>query len=104
MSISGITKGIPAVKPLLQPNNQVNPQQQGGQGSFQQLFTDAIKDVNEMQLHADQQIEGLMLGKPGVNTHDAMIALEKADIAFQMMNQIRSKIVRAYQEVMRTQV
>ena len=36
--------------------------------------------------------------------HEAMIALEKADIAFQLMNTIRGKIVRAYEEVMRMQV
>jgi flagellar hook-basal body complex protein FliE len=33
-----------------------------------------------------------------------MVALEKADVAFQLMSAIRGKIVRAYEEVMRTQV
>jgi flagellar hook-basal body complex protein FliE len=42
--------------------------------------------------------------KAGVTTHEAMIALEKADIAFQLMTSIKSKIIRAYEEVMRTQV
>jgi flagellar hook-basal body complex protein FliE len=45
----------------------------------------------------------MILGK-GVQTHEAMIALEKADVAFQLMNNIRMKITRAYEEVMRTQV
>ena len=68
------------------------------------MLGQAVKDVNQMQLQADEQIEGVILNKDGINVHDAMIALEKADIAFQMMNMIRSKIIRAYQEVMRTQI
>ncbi len=71
--------------------------------SFSELFGEAIQDVNSLQADADTKIEGMMTGK-GVSTHSAMIALEKADIAFQLMNQIRGKIVRAYEEVMRTQV
>ncbi|MCB0338671.1 MAG: flagellar hook-basal body complex protein FliE [Bdellovibrionales bacterium] len=67
-------------------------------------FLDMIKEVNEMQLEADRQIEGVTTGAPGFNTHTAMIALEKADISFQLMNAIRGKLVRAYEEVMRTQL
>ena len=77
---------------------------QSGAKSFGDMFSEAIKDVDQMQLEADRQIEGLTMGKDGITTHDAMIALEKADIAFQLMNTIRGKIVRAYEEVLRTQI
>ena len=78
---------------------------QKGQGSsFGEMFVEAIKDVDQMQKHVDKQIEGLIMQKDGVTTHDAMIALEKADIAFQLMNTIRGKIVRAYEEILRTQI
>ena len=33
-----------------------------------------------------------------------MIALEKAEVSFRLMMQVRNKIVTAYQEVMRMQV
>lgn len=72
--------------------------------SFSEMFMSAIKDVDQAQVNADKKIEDLMTAKNPVNTHDAMIALEKADIAFQLMNQVRSSIVRAYEEVIRTQV
>jgi flagellar hook-basal body complex protein FliE len=36
--------------------------------------------------------------------HSVMMALEKADVSFQMMMQVRNKIVAAYQEIMKTQV
>lgn len=71
---------------------------------FDTMFADAIKEVDKMQKDANNQIEGLLTGAEGVTTHSAMIALEKADIAFNLMTQLKSRIVRAYEEVMRTQV
>lgn len=107
MSISGISQKIGSIQPIIQPQDTPGLKQSGsekGQGSFADAFVDALKEVNHMQIDADKQIENLILGKGGVSTHDAMIALEKADVAFQLMNQIRSKIVMAYEQVLRTQI
>ncbi len=71
---------------------------------FAQFLKDAIHDVNNVQATAEDRVEGLITKKPGYTNHEAMIALEKADIAFQLMNSVRSKIVRAYEEILRTQV
>lgn len=73
-------------------------------GSFGEMFANAIKEVDSMQKQADNQVEGLTLKKEGYTTHGAMLALEKADSAFQLMNNIRAKIIRAYEDVLRTQV
>lgn len=73
-------------------------------GSFGDMFAKAIKEVDSMQKQADNQVEGLTLKKEGYTTHGAMLALEKADAAFQLMNNIRAKIIRAYEDVLRTQV
>ncbi|MGO9212512.1 MAG: flagellar hook-basal body complex protein FliE [Syntrophales bacterium] len=43
------------------------------------------------------------MGNSG-SIHDAVIALEKADLSFRKMIQVRNKILEAYQEVMRMQV
>jgi flagellar hook-basal body complex protein FliE len=107
MSIDGINFSLKGLGPI-QPKSTVEPTQTtekaGSKTSFGQMFSDAIKEVDKMQTDADKQIEGMVLGKEGVTTHGAMIALEKADIAFQLMTSIRSKIIRAYEEVIRTQV
>ena len=105
--IKGAFDSIAQIKPLQAP--QKTEQTPGintdtKKGSFKELFTEAIKDVNNMQTSANQSISDMVLGKNGVTTHDAMIALEKADAAFQLMNNVRSKIIRAYEEVLRTQV
>lgn len=72
--------------------------------SFGELLSKSLHEVDGLQKQANSSIENLMLGKPGVTTHDTMIALEKADTAFQLMNNIRSRIIRAYEEILRTQV
>lgn len=105
MSINGIN-------PLLQQISQVQGKTEttpkvapSGQGdSFGSMLQDALKEVNDLQNEANTNIEGLTLKKEGVTPHNAMVALEKADVAFQLMNAIRGKIIRAYEEVIRTQV
>jgi len=108
MAIDKIHGNFQSIKPIQQYQDI-----QGGKGvaapskgdaNFGEMFSNAIKEVDQLQKSADQQIEGLFLQKDGVTPHGAMIALEKADIAFQLMNQVRSKIVRAYEEIMRTQL
>jgi flagellar hook-basal body complex protein FliE len=77
---------------------------QGADGkSFADTLTESLQKVNQLQQDADQAIENLVTGK-SENIHDAMIALNKADMAFRMTMQMRNKIVEAYQEVLRMQV
>ena len=69
---------------------------------FMQTLESAIDQVQEIQGQADQKVEAL-LGGNGTDVHSAMIAVEKADLSFQLMMQVRNKIVQAYQEISRLQ-
>ncbi len=106
MSINGIDPRLPNIPAIKPSEPRVAPQEQGKTtgGGFGEMFENALQEVNQLQTTADKQIEGLVLKSEGVTPHSAMIALEKADVAFQMMSAIRSKIVRAYEEIVRTQV
>lgn len=105
MSIGGINPLLPNVTPVVSPSQQTQKTQQGAQGSsFGDMLNNALKEVNDLQNEANTNIEGLTLKKEGITPHSAMVALEKADVAFQLMNAIRGKIIRAYEEVIRTQV
>jgi flagellar hook-basal body complex protein FliE len=105
MSINRITTLIPQIQGIKPPTENLQPGGGNTQGSsFGQMLESALKEVNELQNQADQQIEGLTLNKEGYTPHSAMVALEKADTAFQLMSAIRGKIIRAYEEVIRTQV
>jgi flagellar hook-basal body complex protein FliE len=47
-------------------------------------------------------VAGVLAGN-GADVHSALIAVEKADLSFQLMMQVRNKIVSAYQEISRMQ-
>jgi len=71
--------------------------------SFGTLLRSKIAEINHLKLDADEAIEKVELSDSG-SIHEAMIALEKADISFRAMMQVRNRILEAYQEIMRMQV
>jgi len=71
-------------------------------GSFKDTLKTAINQVEDMHSSAEQQMTELLKGDRG-DVQNVMIAVEKADIAFQLMMQVRNKIVNAYQEISRMQ-
>jgi len=71
--------------------------------SFADVLADSLKQVNSLQREADASIETLATGG-ATSLHDTMLAVQKADLSFRLMMQVRNKIVEAYQEVLRMQV
>ena len=71
----------------------------GSVAPFSDLITDAIGQVSQLQEQADTEVRGLMTGA-GVDVHQAMIATEKASMAFELALAVRNKAVQAYQSVM----
>jgi flagellar hook-basal body complex protein FliE len=65
---------------------------------FMNTLRSAIDQVGQLQSEADGKVAQLLTGN-GQDVHTAMIAVEKASLAFQMMVQVRNKIVQAYQQV-----
>ena len=74
-----------------------------GEQTFGQVLGKYIGEVNDLQGKANNAIEKLVTGK-SKNIHETMLAVEKAEIAFKTMNQIRLKVIDAYREVMKMQV
>ena len=71
--------------------------------SFGNMLARSLSDANRLKLKADEAVENLAAGKQK-DIHSTMIALEKADVAFQLLMQVRNKIISAYETIMRTQV
>jgi flagellar hook-basal body complex protein FliE len=69
---------------------------------FTETLRGAMDQVEDLQNDADAKTTAL-LGGSGMDVHTAMIAVEKADLSFQLMMQVRNKIVSAYQEIARMQ-
>jgi flagellar hook-basal body complex protein FliE len=66
--------------------------------SFKDYLLDSIKQVNSMQQDADRAVETLFTGGD-VNPAEVLTAVQKADLAFRMMMQIRNKLVSAYEDI-----
>jgi len=96
-----ITSGL-AVFPGTLPTNPTTPSSPETEGGFGATLKDAINQVNDLSDNSDQKVTELVQGDRQ-DVHNVMIAVEKADIAFELMMQVRNKIVSAYQEVSKLQ-
>jgi flagellar hook-basal body complex protein FliE len=71
--------------------------------SFSNLLGNFVQEVNSKQVAASDTVKGLMSGE-NVSLHQAVIAMEEASLSFQLMVEVRNKLVESYQELMRMQV
>lgn len=76
---------------------------QKAESSFVDVLKDSISKVTEIEKEADKEAEKLAKMETK-DIHSTMIAIEKADLSFQLMMQVRNKILTAYEEIMRMQV
>jgi flagellar hook-basal body complex protein FliE len=61
-----------------------------------------VNSVNQLHTDAASQVGNLLQGG-GADINNVMIAVEKADVSFQLMMQVRNKIVSAYQDIEKMQ-
>ncbi len=71
--------------------------------SFKNVLLDSIQEVNSMQQSADRAVEQLVAGED-VSPAEVLTAVQKADIAFRLMMQMRNKMVQAYNEIQNIRV
>ncbi len=74
----------------------------GDGGGFGDVLKNAISQVSTLQTGADNQVNTLLQGG-NADMSQVMISVEKADVAFQLMMQVRNKIVSAYQDIEKMQ-
>jgi|SRR5580704_6777337 len=91
-SIGNISE-LPKLQPL-QPSSE--------EGGFSSVLKNALQQVNVLNGGAEQQV-GTLLKGGNTDMSSVMIAVEKADVAFQLMMQVRNKIVSAYQDIEKMQ-
>ena len=101
--MSDIRIGGQAASPLSVPAGRTLETKKAVPGEFGMILEGMIKDVHNLQTQANQAIAKVQTDGSG-SIHEVMIAMEKADISFRTMMQMRNKLLEAYQEVMRLQV
>jgi flagellar hook-basal body complex protein FliE len=71
--------------------------------SFSDLLSDAINGVDQTMKTSDAKVQNFVAGKTN-NVHDVMISMQRAKLSFDLMVEVRNKVVETYQEVSRMQI
>jgi flagellar hook-basal body complex protein FliE len=78
-------------------------QTQSQRPSFAKQLADAVTEVNRLQTERDDLVTDFVSGRVG-EVHDVMTAAEEAQLAFELLLEVRNKLLESYQEIMRMQV
>lgn len=70
---------------------------------FAAMLKSSIDQVNDAQQQSSEMAKNFELGKTDASLQEVMISLQKANVSFQTMVQVRNKLVSAYQDIMNMQ-
>ena len=96
----------PIQLPSLQPAGPIEiggPARPSGGSEFQNILQGAIGQVESSRSDANQSVQNFLSGD-GEDLHTTALAVQRASLEFDMLMQVRNKVVSAYQEVMRMQM
>ncbi len=104
----GMDMMSPKVAPLPAPSElgkpqEIAPGQPAGGDSFASMLGRMVSDINSQQNVATQAVNALQSGQ-NVPLHQAVIAMEEANVSFQLMVEVRNRLLESYQEIMRMQI
>ncbi|ACL73051.1 flagellar hook-basal body complex protein FliE [Thioalkalivibrio sulfidiphilus] len=77
------------------------PAQEPSGVNFAQMLKQSLDQVNQTQQAASELRNAFELGDPNVNLAQVMVAMQKSSISFEAVNQVRNRLLNAYQEIMR---
>ena len=100
--ITGVASGIAPIVDVASTGSTGTTGKAGGPGFLDSLKS-AIGNVNDAQKEAGRAVDALMTGDTQ-DIHRTMVALQQADVSFQLMMQVRNKLVTAYEEIQRMQI
>ena len=99
--------GIGSIKALgtIDPRSVYGSAGTGGVGktSFADQLMKAVQEVDDLQGRREEMADSMVTGEV-TEVHDVMIAAKEAQLAFELLLEVRNKLLESYQEVMRMQV
>jgi flagellar hook-basal body complex protein FliE len=95
--MSGASLGISSISPANLNLEQVS-QITRNQPQFVDTLKQTLQQAQQIQNEADQKVSSLVSGQGG-DIQSAMVAAEKANLSFEMVIEVRNKIVQAYQDI-----
>lgn len=97
--------GLKNLPQLSDPNTPLAAMRATGEAGtgFSQMISSLASDVSMKGAQAGAAINGMMTDQ-GIPIHQAMIAIQESSVSFQLMVEVRNKLLESYQELMRMQV
>lgn len=95
LSINGVGKGVDIQK------RQSPAEADAKAAGFDSVLDEVLNKLNQVQGNAEKAVQELAAGG---DVFQAIVAMEKADMDFQLMVEVRNKLISAYEEIMRMQV
>jgi flagellar hook-basal body complex protein FliE len=102
--IAGIQPPQRPITPLqMQAGKFERTDQSSGIDGFANLLSKQVQNVNTMQTDANDMVHSMLTGGD-VNEAEVLTAVQKADLAFRMLLQVRNKLIEAYREIQQIQI
>lgn len=86
-----------------QPVSPTGPAEAAKSKDFREILLDSLDEVNRLQHEADQGVQRLLTGETE-NVAEVLAAVNKADIAFDLLMEIRNKLTEAYREIQQMRI
>jgi flagellar hook-basal body complex protein FliE len=87
----------------VQPGHQVRGKADPNGASFRDVFMDTLREADKLQQDATQAVEDLATGRRD-DPEGAILAAQKAEMAFKMIQSLRNKVMQAYDEIKQMRV
>ena len=101
MEIDRVLAQIRELSAHMRPNPApAKPAQTGAVSEFASIMRAGVEQVNSQQQRAGQLADAFERGTPGVELPQVMLELQKASVSFRALNEVRNRLVSAYQEIM----
>jgi flagellar hook-basal body complex protein FliE len=101
MEIDRVLAQIRELSSQMRPGaSPAQPPPGGGISEFANLLRNGVDQVNQQQQRAGQLADAFERGTPGVELPQVMLELQKASVSFRALNEVRNRLISAYQDIM----
>jgi flagellar hook-basal body complex protein FliE len=104
MEIDSVLAQIRSLSAQARPAAAAGAKAASGPSEFASLLSKGIDQVNQTEQRAGQLSEAFQRGEPGVELSQVMVQMQKANVSFRALTEVRNRLVSAYQEIMNMQV
>lgn len=104
ISVESVLSQIRAMQEIAAGSHKAPAAETPGRVDFAQMLRTSLDQVSGAEQQATSLSQSFEKGDPNVNLQDVMISMQKANISFQTVVQVRNRVVAAYQDIMNMQM